>query len=73
MIRSALLFLLLAADGGEPTRVVETTRVVDCRYAGFCCQFDWIGESGCRFRLLCKGKQIERLRDGVVVERGPCQ
>lgn len=74
--------LVLALLFGAPSSR-EEHQTFDCRYTGFCCQWDFFSkENGCRFRMNCKGKRVERVRvetdkDGrtttVVLDRGTCK
>ena len=64
-----LVAFLLSVDGGEPVR----ERTVECTYAGYCCQFDLIGKSGCQFRVFCRGHRVERVQGNVVVDPGICK
>lgn len=75
-MKALILALLLSNDGGTPEPQVIQERVVECTYAGFCCQFDWIGKSGCRLRMiypLCKGHQIEKRKGDTLLSRSECK
>lgn len=61
VILAFLIALVLTLDAGSITRL-DHSEFEPCRYAGYCCQFDWIGKSGCRFRALCKGRREKRYR-----------